>query len=323
MADVCAAAYGRDDDEACIAAGSISFLSSLHEDATILDLTLRPQECLQRTKGISATDLRASKTKNCVVKVRLDDTTIRKADLKNARCKIEFDPPYSLESGSALMVELVQSSRLPTSRRVLTAIEFTVTVAKGILETQKVSQLTDHVFADPSAEFRISFSMCFKEPTATVNILSAGVARAAELQSVLDHLGKYSKFLQTFLALGLVGRAVFVGVDQIYQVFQVFTLPKCTLADFEETQLLQEQHKCDTDITALLQDMTDVLACITDVEQFAKSAQLKQAMEEVNPIVRATGNFITKYIWNEYSNDGDTAQIPVGQHHARPATAES
>jgi hypothetical protein len=84
-------------------------------------------------------------------------------------------------------------------------------------------------------------------------------------------------------------------VDQIYQVFQVFTLPKCTLADFEETQLLQEQHKCDADITALLQDMTNVLACITDVEQFAKSAQLKQAMEEVNPIVRATGNFITKY----------------------------
>jgi hypothetical protein len=84
-------------------------------------------------------------------------------------------------------------------------------------------------------------------------------------------------------------------VNQIYKVFQVFTLPKYTLADFEDTQLLHEQHKCDADITALLQDMTDVLACITDVEQFVKSAQLKQAMEEVNPIVRATGNFITKY----------------------------
>ncbi|KAJ7875294.1 hypothetical protein B0H14DRAFT_3130746, partial [Mycena olivaceomarginata] len=249
--------------------------------------------------SISATDLRASKTKNCVVKVRLDGTTIRKADLKNACCKIEFDPPYSLESGSALKVELVQSSRLPTSRMVLTTIEFSVTVAKEILETQKVSQLTDHVFANPSTEFRISFSM---EPTATMNILSAGIARAAELQSVLDHLGKYSKFLQTFLALGLaaseansIAKGVFASVDQIYQVFQVFTLPKCTLADFEEIQLLQEQHKCDADITALLQDMTNLLACITDVEQFSKSAQLKQAMEEVNPIVRATGNFITKY----------------------------
>jgi hypothetical protein len=84
-------------------------------------------------------------------------------------------------------------------------------------------------------------------------------------------------------------------VDQIYKVFQVFTLPKCTLADFEETQLLQEQHECDAHINALLQDMTDVLACIADVDQFAKSAQLKQAMEEVYPIVRATGNFITQY----------------------------
>ncbi|KAJ7768740.1 hypothetical protein B0H14DRAFT_355864 [Mycena olivaceomarginata] len=229
---------------------------------------------------ISATDLRASKTKNCVVKVRLDGTTIRKADLKNARCKIEFDPPYSLSSGSALKVELVQSSHLPTFRTVLTMMEFTVTVAKGILETQGVSQLTDHVFTNPSAEFCISFSM---ELNATENILSAGIARAAELQNVLDHLGKYSKFLQTFLALGLaageansIAKAVFSSVDQIYK-------------------LLQEQQKCDADITALLQNMADVLACIADVEQFAKSAQLKQAMEEVNPIVHATGNFITQY----------------------------
>ncbi|KAF8134754.1 quinon protein alcohol dehydrogenase-like superfamily [Mycena galopus ATCC 62051] len=121
------------------------------------------------------------------------------------------------------------------------------------------------------------------EPTATANILSAGIARAAELQSILDSLGKYSKFLETFLALGLaasevnsIAKAVFASVDQIYK-------------------LLQEQHKCDADIAALLQDMIDVLACIADVKQFAKSSQLTQAMEEVNLIVCATGNFITQY----------------------------
>ncbi|KAJ7873052.1 hypothetical protein B0H14DRAFT_151875 [Mycena olivaceomarginata] len=233
--------------------------------------------------SISATDVRASKTKNCVVKVRLDGTTIRKADLKNARCKIEFDPPHSLESGSTLKVELVQSSRLTTSRRVLTAIEFNVTAAKKILGDHEVSRLADYIFPknpNPSAEFRISFSM---ELTVTADILSAGIARAAGLQSVLDHLGKYSEFLQRFLAVGLaaseansIAKAVFASVDQIYK-------------------LLQEQDKCDADITDLLQDMTNVLACITDVKQFAKLAQLQQAMKEVDPIVRATGNFITKY----------------------------
>ncbi|KAF8181255.1 WD40-repeat-containing domain protein [Mycena galopus ATCC 62051] len=243
-------------------------------------MPLAKQSLSVQISSISVTDLRASKTKNCVVKVRLDGTTIRKADLKNAHSKIEFDPPYSLESDSALKVELVQRSYVPPYRKVLTAIKFTVTVAKEILETHQVSQLTDHVFANPSAEFCINFSM---EPTATVNILNAGIAHAAELQSVLDRLGKYSKFLETFLALGLVAseansiaKAVFASVDQIYK-------------------LLQEQHKCDADIAALLQDMTDVLACIADVEQFAKSSQLTQAMEEVNPIVYATGNFITQH----------------------------
>ncbi|KAJ6492631.1 hypothetical protein DFH09DRAFT_1104639 [Mycena vulgaris] len=92
-----------------------------------------------------------------------------------------------------------------------------------------------------------------KEPTGTTNLLAAGIARAAKLQSVLDRLGKYSKFLQTVLALGLaasevnsIAKAVFASVDQIYK-------------------LPQEQNKCDADITALLQDITDVLACIADV----------------------------------------------------------
>ncbi|KAJ7229629.1 hypothetical protein C8J57DRAFT_1583017 [Mycena rebaudengoi] len=255
----------------------VSFLSSRgrHDTSSLtvacnLDCALKNASSEPKISSISATDLRASKTKDCVVKVRLDGTTIRKVDLKNARCKIEFDPPYSLESGSALKVELVQSSRWSTHRTVLTLIEFTAAIAKGILETQKVSQLTDHLFTNPAAEFHISFSM---EPTAMVNILSAGIARAAELQSVLDLLGKYSKFLQTFLALGLaaseansIAKAVFASVDQIYK-----------------------------DITALLQDMTGVLACIADVEQFAKLAQLKQAMEEVYPLVHATGNFIAQY----------------------------
>ncbi|KAJ6567905.1 WD40-repeat-containing domain protein [Mycena vulgaris] len=230
--------------------------------------------------SISTTDIRVSKTKNCVVKVRLDGTTLRKEALNNAHCKIEFNPPYSLESGSALRVELVQSSRLPTHRMVLAAIEFTVKIAQGILEAQKVLRLDDHLFPGHSTEFRISFSM---EPTATTELLAAGITRAAELQSVLDRLGKYSKFLQTVLALGLaaseansIAKAVFASVDQIYK-------------------LLQEQSKCDEDITALLQDMTDVLACIADVQQFVKSAQLKQAMEEIQPILRATVNFITQY----------------------------
>ncbi|KAJ6567918.1 hypothetical protein DFH09DRAFT_1080841 [Mycena vulgaris] len=148
----------------------------------------------------------------------------------------------ALESGSALSVEL----NLPKHRTVLALIEFTVKIAQGILEAQKV------------------FSS--KEPTGTTNLLAAGITRAAELQRVLDSLGKHSKFLQTVLALGLVAsevnsivKAVFASMDQIYK------------------------------------DITDVLACITDVQQFVKSAQLKHPMEEVHPILRATVNFITQY----------------------------
>ncbi|KAJ7181118.1 hypothetical protein C8R46DRAFT_598076 [Mycena filopes] len=230
--------------------------------------------------SLSAMDIRPSKTKNCVVKIRLDGKTIRKADLKDAQCKIEFNPPRSLESNSTLKVELVQRHFWPKHHETLAALDFSVQVAQQILKAQKVLHLNDHLFPGQSAEFHISFSM---EPTATADLLAVGTTRATELQSLLDHLGKYSTFLQTVLALGLaaseanpIAKAVFASVDQIHK-------------------LLLEQSKCDDNITALLQDMTDVLGCITDVEQFVKSAQLKAAMEEVDPVVRATVNFLTEY----------------------------
>ncbi|KAJ7166772.1 hypothetical protein C8R46DRAFT_951385, partial [Mycena filopes] len=248
--------------------------------------------------SLSATDIRPSKTKNCVVKIRLDGKTIRKADLKDAQCKIEFNPPRSLESNSTLKVELVQRHSWPKHHETLAALDFSVQVAQQILKAQKVLHLNDHLFLTQSAEFHISFSM---EPTATADLLAVGATRASELQSVLDRLGKYSTFLQTLLAFGRaaseanpIAKAVFASVDQIHK-------------------LLLKQSKCDDDITALLQDMTDVLACITDVEQFVKSAQLKAAMEEVHPVVRATVNFLTEY----------STQSPMSRVHSLTFSAET
>lgn len=41
--------------------------------------------------------------------------------------------------------------------------------------------------------------------------------------------------------------------------------------------------------------MAESLDCIADVRQFAKSNQLLKALEEVDPLMRDTANFISQY----------------------------
>lgn len=41
--------------------------------------------------------------------------------------------------------------------------------------------------------------------------------------------------------------------------------------------------------------MADSLHCVADVRQFAKSGQLLNALEEVDPLIRDTANFISQY----------------------------
>jgi hypothetical protein len=58
---------------------------------------------------------------------------------------------------------------------------------------------------------------------------------------------------------------------------------------------LQAQEDCHKPVLGLADNMICTLGYIEDVEQFARLVQLKKAIEEVQPLMEDTANFILMY----------------------------
>jgi len=57
---------------------------------------------------------------------------------------------------------------------------------------------------------------------------------------------------------------------------------------------LKDQEQCDQLVLDLAKDMACTLGYIEDVNQFARVAQLKQAIRDVTPLIEDTTNLITE-----------------------------
>ena len=60
-------------------------------------------------------------------------------------------------------------------------------------------------------------------------------------------------------------------------------------------QRLKKQEQCNQLVLDLAKDMACTLGYIEDVKQFARLAQLKQAIKNVTPLMEDTTNFIVEF----------------------------
>ena len=63
-------------------------------------------------------------------------------------------------------------------------------------------------------------------------------------------------------------------------------------------QRLKDQEKCNELVLYLAKDMASTLGYIEDVKQFARLAQLKQAIRDVTPLMEDTTNFIVEFTYD-------------------------
>jgi len=63
-------------------------------------------------------------------------------------------------------------------------------------------------------------------------------------------------------------------------------------------QRLKNQEQCNQLVLDLVKDMARTLGYIEDVKQFARLAQLKQAISDVTPLMEDTSNFIVKFTYD-------------------------
>ncbi|KAF6750537.1 hypothetical protein DFP72DRAFT_817605 [Ephemerocybe angulata] len=112
-----------------------------------------------------------------------------------------------------------------------------------------------------------------EDPTVVVDLvpdLQANLNMASEIsrkiKSVIKSLGGSREFLEKLMAYG---SAI--------------------------SEILLEQDKCNRVVVDLADRMARTLSFILDVQQFARLAQLKRALEDVRPLMQDTTNFILKY----------------------------
>ncbi|KAJ6597918.1 hypothetical protein B0H10DRAFT_2325271 [Mycena sp. CBHHK59/15] len=248
-------------------------------------MALNPIPTRSKSVQIStiATTALTQRTDRLRLKIRLDGTTFRDQKFQDkhspAQYQLAFHPPYSIDDGHILCVQLVKKNPITRKTSILSQMEFTVQKATDILGNR--TEIDDHLyFFDAVAEFRLSFSM---KQHAVEDLVRAGLNVASDLKSVLDRLGVFSKFVNTLLAFGVAAS-------------EANPFAKAVLASVEQlNKMLQAHDKCDEDIRALLEDMADSLDCIADVRQFVRLGQLKHALGEIDPLMRESVNFLARY----------------------------
>jgi len=73
-----------------------------------------------------------------------------------------------------------------------------------------------------------------------------------------------------------------------------FPLTYLTRCHNHPLQRLKDQEQCDQLVLDLAKDMACTLGYIEDVNQFARVAQLKQAIRDVTPLIEDTTNLIAE-----------------------------
>ncbi|RXW24196.1 hypothetical protein EST38_g1638 [Candolleomyces aberdarensis] len=114
--------------------------------------------------------------------------------------------------------------------------------------------------------------------------LDIAADKVREIRSVLDNLGKSRRFLELLLAYS----AAVSEIDPIAKA-----VLSCVKVAYKQ---LLEHEKCDRVVVNLADNMARTLSYISDVEQFARIAQLKKALEDVRPLMEETANFILRFV---------------------------
>ncbi|KAJ6623282.1 hypothetical protein B0H10DRAFT_1909435 [Mycena sp. CBHHK59/15] len=245
-----------------------------------------PSHVLPKSLQISSictTLIAAKKIKNLSLQVWLKAAITQKQDFKSkdsrGQAAIDFSPPYSIDEGSSLRLQVIEKTQVMRRIVILSQTEFTVGDAERMLG--ELVELQDHlVFADGLAEFRLSFSI---NPNASEHLIRGALDVASEFKNIFGCLARFSKFLDTLLEFGVAAS-------------EAIPIAKAVLASVTALhKLLRGQEKFDDDICALLEDMADSLEGISDVCQFVKLGQLKRALDGLDPLIRDTVNFISQY----------------------------
>ncbi|KIM72858.1 hypothetical protein PILCRDRAFT_15737 [Piloderma croceum F 1598] len=229
-----------------------------------------------------------------IVKIYVDGRKLFKKCTRDNDLTVqwELNSPIILKDGSRLAIKLTERKsyhRLISSR-------------PGELKELKLND-------DPTAIISV-LAQC---PDTLQEILDDTVKVSEQTKAVLDRLGRAKRFLRTIMELGAIACEVHPIANAVFG---------CVNIVYEK---LQNEEQCSQLVLDLAKDMAYTLGYIEDVKQFARLAQLKQAIKDVAPLMEDTINFIVEFTFDGQKSANDDKSLeklePQGLVRGRP-TAE-
>ncbi|KAG5636248.1 hypothetical protein H0H81_008651 [Sphagnurus paluster] len=243
----------------------------------IPDLELKPSSIqISSIKAVFPDPVKGSVSLKLVVPGESPTKLKATYDVKRANTPVKWNltPNFSLKPGATAALQIWRRHLWKSTLFVEVSISFQHAQEWARFKEGKAYKLAD------KPEIFVEFNT---QHDAFQGVLESSVKKIQGKTSVLDHLGKSRRFLETILGFGValseidgVAKALLACVDVVYRN-------------------LDEQDQCDKLVLDLADSMARTLGYIEDVGQFARVYQLKRSIEEVTPLMEATANFILMF----------------------------
>ncbi|KAJ7259076.1 hypothetical protein C8J57DRAFT_1720660 [Mycena rebaudengoi] len=249
-----------------------------------------PTQKSVQLSSISVTVRGQQKPKDLSVKVELSDVRIGEQKFEDkSLSKIQFNPPCSISHKSTLTVRLCKSHLF--REEVLWNSPW-IWLKECWDSGQKLTITLS--FRTPWQTFGFVSARKPQNSNSAEDLIRSGVEVADNLKGILDYLGKNCKLINTLLSFGTAASEV--RSSQPYELdnqlnMQLNPIAKAVLASVNEIN----KKMIATKISDLVMKMADCLRCVADVRQFARSEELLNALEQIDPLLRDTANFISQY----------------------------
>ncbi|PVG01360.1 WD40 repeat-like protein [Serendipita vermifera] len=229
-------------------------------------------------KGITVHLNRPLRGRSCIKIVIQNETRVKRDfDANISKLRWDFQPPFTIHKGEALTIQLWERARLWTKAPVTQA---SVSFLEATKKLEDSPEGCKDIILNDDPKITIDLSPTGDLPDAT---LQNGLDVLREKKTVLGRLGKARSFLEILLELGNatselhpISRALLGNINVVYK-------------------RLEDQDLRNKVAIQLAENMAYALSYVQDVEQFARLAQLKRAIEDIRPLIEDMTNLITTY----------------------------
>lgn len=227
---------------------------------------------------ITVTLHRPMKRRPCI-KLIVHGETKMKRDIgpDEAELRWKIEPNFTLHENETLTLRLCERPRMQPN---ISIAEVSLSYTDALERLERYFERSMDIELKQDAYVTIVVTLINSKQS---DIIQEGMERVDREGGILHRLGKARNFLEVILGFG-------VALSELHPVSKAI-LRSINVA----YKRLEDRGQCNETILQLAEAMACILGYVEDIEQFARISQLRGAIEDMQPLLEDTANFILRY----------------------------